>query len=382
MERRQNYLELIAVIRHVLLGEPLPMQLHWEELVRSAVYHGLIGFVYRAAVGNEDVPEVLREQIESAYFMAVGGQVRQDHFNEILFRELTERGIPYMPLRGYCLRALYPQANWRVAQNLDLLVEAASLPAIEEILTGLGFHHTATSSAELYELDRVAIRIQTALTTEKLPVPAGGTYRDAIVTEDGTAYRFTPVAQYIAFFAHLRHSFVAGAGIGIRSVLDAYMCRASLTEPDLLAAHVWFAERGMTPFVQAIESLASAWFGAGESTNDLMLLGSYIAADGAVSAAIEEAALKQRPLRRLFPRYGAMKRRYPVLRYLPFLLPFFWIGRLFALPFSEKTAESVSATAERQEKMLARVREITGIAPAEPASPEEGATSHTTTSAQ
>lgn len=378
MERRQNYLELIAVIRHVLLGEPLPAQLHWEEIVRSAVYHGLIGFVYRAVVGNEDVPNALREQIESAYFMAVGGQVRQDHFNETLFQELTERGIPYMPLRGYCLRALYPQANWRIAQNLDLLVEEASLPAVEEILAGLGFHHTATESAEVYELDRVSIRIQTTLATEDLPAPAGGTYRDTIVTEDGTAYRFTPVAQYVALFAHLRRSFAAGAGIGIRSVLDAYMCRASLSEPELLAAHEWFAERGMTPFVQAIESLASAWFGAGENSNDLMLLGSYIAADGAVSAATEEAALKQRPLRRLFPRYGAMKRRYPVLRYLPFLLPFFWIGRLLVLPFSAKTAESVSATAERQERMLARVREITGIAPAEPVSAEAEVTSHKT----
>lgn len=372
MERRQNYLELIAVIRHVLQGEPLPTQLHWEEIVRLAVYHGLIGFVYRAAVGNEDVPEALREQIESAYFMAVGGQVRQDHFNDTLFGELTARGIPYMPLRGYCLRALYPQANWRIAQNLDLLVEAASLPAVEEILTGLGFHHTATESEELYELDRVSIRVQTTLPTEDLPAPTGGTYRDTIETEDGTAYRFTPEAQYVALFSHLRRNFAAGAGIGIRSVLDAYMCRASLSEPALLTAHEWFAERGMTPFVQAIESLASAWFGAGESTNDLMLLGSYIAADGAVSAASSEAALRGGSrLRRFFPRYGAMKRHHPVLRYLPFLLPFFWIGRLFALPFSAKTAESVSATAERQEKMLARVREITGITPAE-------LTSHTT----
>lgn len=117
-----------------------------------------------------------------------------------------------------------------------------------------------------------------------------------------------------------------------------------------------------------MEALADAWFGDGESTNDLIILGSYIAAGvTVVGTADAEETKKTGRLRRIFPRYASMKRKYPVLKYLPFLLPLFWVARWLSLPFSKRAAESVTATEDRREKMLARVREITGLTAGETA---------------
>ena len=39
---------------------------------------------------------------------------------------------------------------------------------------------------------------------------------------------------------------------------------------------------------------------------------------------------------RVFPSYREMKHRYPSLKYLPILLPIFWIVRLFDVAFSNR----------------------------------------------
>lgn len=366
MEKRQIYLELIGVIRHVLSGEPLPHPLHWDPVIRLATEHRLLGFAYRAAVGNDEVPADVLEQVESAYFAAVGAQVRRDHYTAELFAALKEREIPYMPVKGYCLRELYPQRNWRMAQDIDILVAGEARDAIAEILTPLGFERCQEDTGDLYTLDRVEIRIHTEIPSEDVMKADGETLRDSLVTEDGVLYRFTPAAQYAALLSRMHRSFGSGEGIGIRSVLDLYMCRAPLSESELRAVHDFCNTHGILPFASALESLADVWFGDGESTNDLMLLGSYIAAGGTVvGIADAEETKKTGRLRRVFPRYGSMKRKYPVLKYLPFLLPLFWVARWIALPFSKKAAESVTATEERREKMLVRVREILGLTASE-----------------
>lgn len=362
MEKRQIYLELIGVIRHVLTGEALPSPMHWEPIIRLASAHNLIGFVYRAAVGNEEVPSEMLEQIEAAYFAAVGTQVRQDHYAKELFAALKERGIPYMPVKGYCLRELYPEPNWRMAQDLDILVPPEGRETVAEILTPLGFPRTSYETGDVYVLDRVHINIYTEIPAEDVMKADGETLRDSLLTEDGILYRFTDTAQYAALLSRMCRSFGTGEGIGIRSILDLYMCRAHLSETDLGAVHAWFSKRGIHSFAGMTEALADVWFGDGEGTNDLMLLGSYIAANGPVAGAADaEEVKKTGRLRRVFPRYASMKRKYPVLKYLPFLLPLLWVGRWFSLLFSKKAAESVTATEERREKMLARVREITGL---------------------
>ena len=177
MEKRQIYLELIGVIRHVLSGEPLPHPLHWDPVIRLATEHRLLGFAYRAAVGNDEVPAAVLEQVESAYFAAVGAQVRRDHYTAELFAALKEREIPYMPVKGYCLRELYPQRNWRMAQDIDILVAGEARDAIAEILTPLGFERRQEDTGDLYTLDRVEIRIHTEIPSEDVMKADGETPR-------------------------------------------------------------------------------------------------------------------------------------------------------------------------------------------------------------
>lgn len=370
MERRQIYLELIGIIRHVLTGEPLSDGKHWESVIPLASAHSLIGFVYRATVGNQDVAPEMLEQVEAAYFTAVGTQVRQDHYASELFGALRERQIPYMPLKGYCLRKMYPQANWRMAQDLDILVEEEARETVEEILRPFGFPRERQGTTDVYVLDRVHINVYSELPEEDIMKADGETLRDSLVTEDGIEYRFTDAAQYAALLSRMCRSFGTGEGIGIRSVLDLYMCRAALSVSELDAVHAWVRERGISRFADMVEALADVWFGDGACTNDLMLLGSFIAANGTViGTAGAEGTTKTGRLRRMFPRYATMRRKYPVLKYLPFLLPLFWVARWFSLPFSKKAAESVTATEERREKMLARVRELTGLSAPEAKAP-------------
>ena len=366
MERRQSYLELIAVIRFVLRGDTLPDQIHWEQVVRLAARHHLVGVVYRAiSISEKDVPPALTEQVESAYFATVGRQIRQDHYTEELFSVLDEREIPYLPLQGYCLRELYPQPNWRAALDLDLLVPEENRGELREILEGFGFHSTESERKDLYLLDQVCIDVHFSLHPDDVMKEEGETLWESLVPSGGASYRFSPAALTAYQLSRMRRNYATGDGIGIRSLLDLFMCEQPLTDADRSALGAWAKARGIEPFVTSMENLAEVWFGDGEQTNDTMLLGSYIAAQGNTTSVLEEEPQKRGTLRRIFPPFRMMKRQYPCLKYFPPLLPLLWVVRWFALLLCGSGKQEKAMLEERSQKMLARVRELTGIEPPE-----------------
>lgn len=366
MERRQSYLELIAVIRYVLRGDALPEQMHWEQVVRLAARHHLVGFVYRAIASASRVPVALTEQVESAYFAAVGRQIRQDHYAKELFSVLNERKIPYLTLQGYCLRELYPQPNWRVAQDLDLLVPEENRGDLAEILEGFGFRLSESGEKDVYVLDQVCIDIHVSLHPDDVMKGDEQTIWDSLIPSGGTSYRFAPASLAAYQLSRMRRNYATGDGIGIRSLLDLYMCEQPLIDEDRASLDEWVRERGIEPFVTSMEKLAEVWFGDGEQTNDTMLLGSYIAAQGNTTSVLEEEPQKRGFMRRAFPPYRMMKRQFPSLKYFPPLLPFLWVVRWFTLLFRGSGKQDKATIEERSQKMLARVRELTGIEPPDP----------------
>ncbi len=352
---RQSFLALRDLINHVLHGREVPGDIDWDQVYLLAQRHHLTGFVYRAAVGQYDISRDTISRIENSYFTAVGEQSRQEHYAELLFSALQERGIRYLPMTGYVMRRLYPQPSWRISSDLDVTIEGDRFFEVGEMLDALGFTRVEDSHEyDVYVLDHVIIRLY-----QENNEALWGT----LTTEDGYEHHFTDEDYYLRILNFMRTRFLDGT-CGIRAILDFHMYRMAKPEAVAAATNDILEREGLLHFAQSMMQLTDIWFGDAEMTDDMMLLGSYIAASGTL-ADVEALEIREHPWRRIFPRYRVMKRRYPFLRRAKILLPFMWVVRWFHLLFTHghdhHTETLEQNTTLRSQKMRERVMEIVGL---------------------
>ncbi len=352
---RQAYLALRDLINHVLHEREVPHDIDWEQVYMLALHHHLTGFVYRGVLGRDDIDVDTISRIENSYFTAVGEQSRQEHYASLLFNALREREIRFLPMTGYVMRRLYPQPTWRNSSDLDVTIEGEHFSEVGDLLDEIGFTREGDSEEyDTYVLDHVIIRL----------------YReddeaiwDTLLTDDGFEYHFTDEDYYLRIL-HFMHKKFSDGTCGIRVVLDFYMFLTTKPEAVAAVSAERIEEMGLTRFTESMTQLAEIWFGDAEMTDDMMLLGSYIAASGTI-ADNEVQEQREHPWRRIFPRYRNMKRRYPFLGRVKILLPFMWVVRWFHLLFTrghDRKAEKLHRNASRRsEEMRKRVMEIVGL---------------------
>jgi hypothetical protein len=374
--KRKVYQELIDVINAVLAGRDAEPMEDWEAINELAKRHRLCGFVYEAVKFRKDLPEETLRRIRNHFFMAAGQQSRQEHYATELANALRAKGIPYAPLKGICLRRHYPKPTLRMSGDVNFLISPEHREEVASILLGYGFRRDEqTSHSDHYILDHVEMRIHTNLRVRDEGMQDYfANPRERMQSEDGIEFYLTPEDLYILLMGTLRIEFRT-EGVGIRSVLDVAILRRTYPDMDRAALNTEFAKIGILGFAESIERLADVWFGDAEGDDDTLLLGKYIAGFGTpeyaelmyASETAEQSAREKRKIRtrKILLPYRVMKMRYPVLRKWGILLPVFWVGRMFAIFFSPKQAESqeeeIHTLRRRAEELAARLRVIAAL---------------------
>ena len=118
----------------------------------------------------------------------------------------------------------------------------------------------------------------------------------------------------------------------------------------------------MTVFNEKMDALSDFWFADAGADEDVEKMAEYIMMSGVYGnqtnyylGGILRGAYSEKKssfiLSRLFPSRAAAQDRYPVLKKLPFLLPFIWVVRIISALFSEKdfSAELNSASSVTEE---------------------------------
>lgn len=178
-------------------------------------------------------------------------------------------------------------------------------------------------------------------------------WQRALPTDEESVYRFSPEDEYIFMLMHGYKHF-SGAGSGVRTVLDFYLflkaygdtLNREYIDGEIAAADALAEKRGaegapLKNFEATLFREIGLWF-EGESAV-LDETGLEILSDGVYGRAekrwIKESRKKGRGkylFGRLFPPFRTMKQAFPVLKKLPFLLPFFWIWRILRGVFKRR----------------------------------------------
>lgn len=266
---------------------------------------------------------------------------------EVLCAELSKNKIDHIPLKGSVIRKLYPEPWMRTSCDIDVLVKKQELNRAISLLTdNLGYNCKSIGQhdAQIFSPTGVHIELHFSLQEAETEKTAGK-YLDSVWERVSPTDYFTKVMPdeflYTYIISHMiKH--VKFGGCGIRAIMDIHLLSKSI---DLEKTREPLKRCGFLPFAEAVENLASAWFGDGQKSELSTRLEEYILTGGVYGSFDNKISARQSRqktklgyfLRRLFIPFGELKQQYQILHKCAILYPFCLVARWFSAIFNKET---------------------------------------------
>lgn len=346
MATKEYLLAVVAAILNRQEAPPLPQELDINQFVRLAFTNAVQGMVYAAFSEKPDaLPEALFTRLKKSFQAAVLRDAAQTQMLSVLREQFGAAGIDFLLLKGAHLKALYPASELRFMVDMDILVREQDQPRAKEILLANGFTLDFDNGKDIVFLKKpfLTVELHRSLFQEEYrmyPYFLSVWERAALVGNH--EYKMTDNDLYVYTLAHLAEHYET-AGSCFRPVMDLYLMEKKLGDKlnfDYIRAQ--FKALGISEFAENIRKLGPCMFENTPKDDTLLLMENYVTLGPPVknaAVAADEKLGKQSKAHRLFsaafPSFKHMKTKYPILRKLPFLLPFFWIWRLLGYAFTK-----------------------------------------------
>lgn len=289
----------------------------------------------------------------------------------------NEASIDFLPLKGSIIRTYYPDPAYRSMADLDILVHKSDFKKARKIILKLGYeknYHNEEAAHDSFmkkpfmevELHRKLV-LNNAITYNYLIKTLDRTYK-----KDNHELALSDNDFYIYIIIHSAKHFSAG-GTGIRILFDLHYMYQNKLDLDFEYIKNTLKEFEYDTYEEILRSIATKLFNSEELNNEeldvlefLMTSGTYGTVYNGILTDLDEANNENKNkylFKRLFPPLKTMKQRNPILRKLPFLLPFFWFTRLIKglFHFKEHNSErkQVDKVDEEALNKQKRIKEIT-----------------------
>ena len=376
----------------------------WAAVFSLAERHHLLpvttDYVHRS--GAEIPPEVFDPYRRRSRRLVYIQTAKTDAFLS-LYKALADRGVAPLVLKGIICRTLYPDPDFRLSADEDLLLPRSEAETLHQALTERSLR-TDTPPDKLSSADEAAYSSadgKLLLEVHFRPFPGDSDvfseynsfFRDVfdnaeILMVGGVPLRApAPTDHLFYLLCHALRHFLHG-GFGIRQVCDIclFACARggeidwqrlirqaeAVRALDFTAALFSLGERFLgfdIPSSGFPQELLSGAADAADLLEDLLDSGVYGASTlsrkhsssitlGAVENEKRGAPPERPPVRRiLFPPAAALSGRYPYLKKRPWLLPAAWMQRLAGYLGKQTKSDSASDALRIGKKRLSLLRE-------------------------
>lgn len=349
----EYFLELLRCVLHDKPACRKPEEISWEELFDYAKSQSLSTMAYRAVrKSGVDLGAELAQKWSTRNAMNLVKHCNQEIACENLCKTFSDAGIVHMPLKGSLIGKLFPAPEMREMCDLDILVLPEDRERAHTIMMDRGYSYikakTTSHNREYHKLPYLNVEIHTEMVPQESEMYPyySGYLKKAVQANSALTCRMSWDDCYVFMLAHAyKHFYLYGTGI--RAVMDIYIMRDRLKdilnrgyiEEELKRLDIFdFAER--------FERLADCWFAEERTEIPQALLEDQIRVlsmapyriDPMKAQAMEMmkngkslgSAKRTMAISKLFPSFAYMKKMYPLLKYVPILLPLFWLIRWFS----------------------------------------------------
>lgn len=264
-----------------------------------------------------------------------------DNEREKICAQLDEKNIKYMFLKGLEIRSYYPKSSMRQMSDNDILYDKSRRDDLVAIMKKSGFYLGASAgiSDDFYKKPFATFEFhRTLFSPEEDFCPDFNPWINSSRVENTSRYRISREDNYIYALCHLYKHYHCIDGCGVRFLCDLFLLTHSDDKLDYDYINRTLDSFGVADFNKTALGLAETLFNDGECNEeqqalfDFMIKGSvYGIAKNKVQDTVDDmGGSKIRYLfYRAFPPVQYMKGNYRILEKRPYLLPFYYIKRLF-----------------------------------------------------
>ena len=330
---------LIALLRASLQEDfrPALQDACYEELLLLAGQQALTALLY-PAVKKQPLPSQLLKLYKEAAYSAATREALQNRELAQFFAHCEEAEIPVLPLKGCVIKDLYPQPALREMSDVDLLIPPKKRRAMAKLMAQMGNRSEPTDcdGTDVYQ-SPLGLRYEIHLCVKEDGFnPASAEFCCDLWkwakprTNSRFVYELSPEAHYAYILCHFVKHLLFG-GVGLRQLTDLYLWQKHHPVEGTLLQVL-----GLDKLQETVQCLTLHYFEGQPATETAKELGDYLFSSGVYGTeAQRQTDLMLRNgqgfayyLHRCFPPYSAMVKYFPFLRYVPVLLPFFWLWRI------------------------------------------------------
>lgn len=354
---------LIALMRAALNQEEapdFPPSCSTEKLMKLILRQRLLTFVYPVIAEAEMKSEgyhIMAETLKESYMRAFQRGIHQEYEITKWLQEAEKAGLDCLPLKGWILRNLYPESSMRSMADFDVLLNNMDPVFLKPWMEQMGYEadHISEESCHDNYIKQPFMNIEV--------------HRRLISPQDSSFFWFENLWErlsrseacehiwqmskedfYIYMLIHMKKHF-SGVGTGMRGIADIYVyLRAHKDSLDRQYLNRELKKLGLEKFASYMEYLADIWFGVGVPDEDSRLVTDYFAESGMYGIQsrykVREVSGDQGStywvnklrikLKIIFPGVDCMKVRFPRVEKYPFLLPAYWVIRIFRVIFFDR----------------------------------------------
>lgn len=333
---------LLCLLKCALLGEKAPKPAEgtdhkklFETANKQQVYNIILPALQEAGVLTAD-----EEAAWNNYrYSELKRTIVVNNERSAICADLDYAGINYMFLKGLVIRDYYPGSFMRQMSDNDILYDKSKREKLLKIMKSHGFYLGTASenSDDFYKKPYCSFEMHRDLFFEGSEFCPGLDPWENAKKAEGCRYAISREDNYIYALAHMYKHYSCGHGCGVRFLCDMYLLSHSNDELDWDYISGKFAEFGLSEFHSVVLSLADCVFEEKEPQDaEKQLLSKMF--DGGVFGKFERNITEEVNnyggklgwlKHRLFPEKSEMKAQYKVLEKKPFLLPFYYVYRLF-----------------------------------------------------
>ena len=271
-----------------------------------------------------------------------------------MYRRFDQNQIDYMPLKGSIMKYQYPKPELRTMGDADIVIRKAQYQAITTLLQENGFHWKNDSECHgVWENNNLCLELHWKLISHRTPVFEeyyGDGWKFAVLHQ-GCRYAMSEVDTFIFLFVHFTKHYLA-SGIGCRQTTDLWLYLRKHPDMDKAELRSKLETLKLWTFYENVLELLQYWFEQGPETEKREYMSRFILSGGSWGSVgntrLTEAAWNMNKagntkrakylfyIQRLFPSAALISGAYPLLCKAPWLLPVFWVVRLFDKMFIKR----------------------------------------------
>lgn len=355
MEIKQNvsqyFIQLLkSTIQNQIPAEK-PDDVEWRDVLNLAAYHKVDEMVFCAVEKLKKKPD--KEILDKMYHLHEKNQLVdaiQQAEAETIISAVTTSGIDILPLKGYVLKSLYPDSNYRQMGDLDFLAEEENINKIGRILIEMGYAADDTGSEDSHDVFSKKPYLEVEVHRRLLPPTEGNHWHTDDIwnrlkrnSKNEHIMEMSPEDFYLYHLLHFEKHYSMD-GCGIRSIIDQYYLMQCLGDKlDWNYINEMLSKMNYIEFEGMSKGLAQAWFSDGIMKEEWKGPAEFIIHSGAFGTFEQyqkwvmeryrrEEGIQTKTgffFRRMFMERERMEFSYPILKKHRWMLPFLWVHRLF-----------------------------------------------------